>query len=125
MSLALFSLLPQLFRTGQLIIRVIEDRKVSPEEMAQIVAEFRTLVMSIPELKGFLAIFDVLVKVAAVVLPTFLGDKGKIIAMGLQPEEVEQAIVVADLFRKIVDEQAAVGKAAADIVTPDDVEDMT
>lgn len=125
MNLSLFSLLPQLFRTGQLIIRVIEDRKVDEKEMAMIVAEFRSVIASIPELKAFLAIFDVLVKVAAVVLPTFLGDKGKIIAMGLQPEDVEQAIVVATMFKRIVDEQAAVGKKAAEAVTPDDVEDMT
>lgn len=123
-SMRLMAMLPQLFRTGNLIIRALQDRKLSTEETQEIVNEFRELIKSIPELKAFLAIFDSLVKVAAVVLPTFLGDKAKAIALGLQQEELSQALAVAQLMQNITAEAVKEAETAKAKLKDDDVEDM-
>lgn len=123
MNMRLLSSLPQLFKTGNLIIRSLQDG-VTSDEMKAIVNEVRETIKSIPELGAFLGIFDSLVKVAAVVLPTFLGDKAKIIALGLQEAEVEQAIAVTHLMKTIIDEAVNEGQGAANKVTDDDIEGM-
>lgn len=123
MNLRLMAMLPQLFKSGSLILKQLEGG-ITPEEMVIIVKEIRELVASVPELGAFLGIFDVLVKVAIVVLPTFLGDKAKILALGLQEEQVEQAMAVSTLLNTIINEAVVDGQAAQNKVTLDDVEDL-
>ena len=123
MNMRLLSVLPQLFKTGNLIVRSLQDG-IDAEEMKAIVTEVREMIKNIPELGAFLGIFDALVKVAVVVLPTFLGDKAKLIALGLQQVEVEEALAVSTLMQTLINEAVNEGKAAADKVTDDDVEEM-
>lgn len=123
MNMRLLTVLPQLFKTGNLIIRSIEGG-ITPDEMKAIVAEVRETIKSVPELGAFLAIFDSLVRVAAVVLPTFLGDKGKLLALGLQEVEITDAIAVTKLMQTIIDETIKEGTAAQDKIADEDVEGM-
>jgi len=51
-SMRLMTMLPQLFRTGNLIIKSVEGG-VTAEEMAAIVKEIRETIKSIPELGAF------------------------------------------------------------------------
>ncbi len=122
-NVKLIAALPQLFKTGNLIIKSVEGG-ITPDEMAAIVAEVRNTIKSIPELGAFLAIFDSLVRVAAVVLPTFLGDKAKTLALGLQQVEIEQALAVTKLMEQIIDEAVLERKAADARITDDDIEGM-
>lgn len=122
-SMRLMQMLPQLFKTGNLIVKSLEGG-VTSEEMAAIMKEIRETIKSVPELSAFLQIFDVLVKVAALVLPTILGDKAKVLALGLEMAEVEQALTVAKLMDNIIEEAVVESKQASDKLTDDDVEGM-
>lgn len=123
LNMRLLTTLPQLFKTGNLIIRSLQDG-IDANEMKAIVAEVRTTIKSVPELGAFLGIFDSLVKVAAVVLPTFLGDKAKLIALGLEQSQVEEAIAVTHLMKTIIDEAVNEGTSAAKKVSDSDIEGM-
>lgn len=123
LNVRLMTMLPQLFKSGTTIIRALEGG-VTADEMKVIVNEVRELIKSVPELGAFLSIFDSLVKVAAVILPTFLGDKAKIIALGLQEAQVEDALAVTKLMKTIIDEAVNEGQQAAEKVTDDDIEGM-
>lgn len=122
-NIKLISALPQLFKTGNLIIKSVEGG-ITADEMAAIVKEIRETIKSIPELGAFLAIFDSLVKVAAVVLPTFLGDKAKTLALGLQQVEIEQALAVTKLMEQIIDQAVLERKSADEKLSDDDIEGM-
>ena len=122
-SMRLMTMLPQLFRTGNLIIKSVEGG-VTAEEMAAIVKEIRETIKSIPELGAFLSIFDALVKVAAVILPTFLGDKAKILALGLQEADIKEALAVTHLMDKIIQDAVVESKAANAQLNDDDIEGM-
>lgn len=124
MNLSMLTLLPRLFATGQLLIRCFEDKKLDSDEVAKIIVEFRGLIATIPELKGFMAIFDVVIRVAAVVLPTFLGDKAKALELGLQYEQVEQAAAISQLFTQVLDDTIAEGDRAAAAISIDDTGDL-
>lgn len=122
-NMRLMAALPQLFKTGHLIIKSVEGG-ITKEEMTEIVKEIRETIKSIPELGAFLSIFDALVKVAIVVLPAILGDKAKIVALGLQEADVEQALAVSKLVDQII-QDAVEERNKADLkFTDDDIEGM-
>ena len=122
-NMRLLAALPQLFKTGNLIIKSVEGG-ITPAEMGAIIVEVRETIKSIPELGAFLAVFDSLVKVAAVILPTFMGDKAKILALGLQEADIEEALAVTKLMDQIIEEAVLERKAADGKLKDDDIEGM-
>jgi hypothetical protein len=119
----LLAALPQLFKTGNLIIKSVEGG-ITPAEMGAIIVEVRETIKSIPELGAFLAVFDSLVKVAAVILPTFMGDKAKVLALGLKEVDIEEALAVTKLMDQIIEEAVLERKAADGKLKDDDIEGM-
>ena len=122
-NMRLLAALPQLFKTGNLIIKSVEGG-ITPAEMGAIIVEVRETIKSIPELGAFLAVFDSLVKVAAVILPTFMGDKAKVLALGLKEVDIEEALAVTKLMDQIIEEAVLERKAADGKLKDDDIEGM-
>ena len=122
-NVRLLMLLPQIFKTGSLILKSLEGG-LTKEELEKIIDEVRETVKSVPELAAFLGLFDSLVKVAVTVLPVILGDKGQMFALNLKEEQVNEALAVARLMQPVIEETVIKAHEAADKVKDEDIEGM-
>ena len=99
----IFAILPKVFRTSQLILEVLKGG-MTPEKLNVIVDELYGILTSIPQLQGFLAILQVLVKVVKVIIPALpmnpqiakLLDDG-----GVTTEEIDAAAVVLEILEEL------------------------
>lgn len=119
----IFKILPKAFSTWK-AIQACLDGGATAAELSAAVGEFRGLLSAIPQLRGILAIFDVVIGFVEKVAPNLLDDADKMQELNIDPDAVQSALNVTTLYGAIMADAKASGEFENELVKLDDVGDM-
>ena len=97
----LLKVLPKAFAAWKAVMACIEGG-ATKDEIRTAVNEIRSLLETIPPLRGVLAMFDVVIKLVDKVIPDLLDNPDVMKDLDIDPDTVQQAANVSTLYKEVM-----------------------